>query len=252
MPVVAPELEFYLTKTNPDPDYPLEPPIGPLGPSRRRPSGLQPRRRRRVRQDRRRHLRVRRAPVPEDRHDHPGRRRRAARDQSPARRSRPSRRSGFPVQAHDPRGRVHARLLCDVHGQAAREPAGQRHAHPSEHHRRQDRQEHLHQTRTASRASCSSSFLAGQQLYLPSATCLFAPYVNSYRRLVPGGAAPINVEWGHDNRSAGLRIPDIARGRAPCREPPRRSRFQSLSRDRRQPCLRLSRHEERARAASSP
>jgi Glutamine synthetase len=42
---------------------------------------------------------------------------------------------------------------------------------------------------------------------LPAATCLLAPYVNSYRRLVPGGAAPINVEWGHDNRSAGLRIP---------------------------------------------
>jgi glutamine synthetase len=37
--------------------------------------------------------------------------------------------------------------------------------------------------------------------------CLLAPYVNSYRRLVPGGAAPINVEWGHDNRSAGLRVP---------------------------------------------
>ncbi len=50
-------------------------------------------------------------------------------------------------------------------------------------------------------------FLAGQQTYLPSAMCLFAPYVNSYRRLVPGGAAPINVEWGLDNRSAGLRIP---------------------------------------------
>ena len=30
-PVVAPELEFYLTKTNPDPDYPLEPPIGRSG-----------------------------------------------------------------------------------------------------------------------------------------------------------------------------------------------------------------------------
>jgi glutamine synthetase len=50
-------------------------------------------------------------------------------------------------------------------------------------------------------------FLAGQQQYLPSATCLFAPYVNSYRRMVPGSASPINVEWGHDNRSAGLRIP---------------------------------------------
>ena len=31
LPVVAPELEFYLTKTNPDPDYPLEPPTGRSG-----------------------------------------------------------------------------------------------------------------------------------------------------------------------------------------------------------------------------
>ena len=50
-------------------------------------------------------------------------------------------------------------------------------------------------------------FLAGQQTYLPPAMCLIAPYVNSYRRLVPNGAAPINVEWGYDNRSAGLRVP---------------------------------------------
>ena len=27
-PVVSPELEFYLTKVNEDPDYPLQPPIG--------------------------------------------------------------------------------------------------------------------------------------------------------------------------------------------------------------------------------
>lgn len=31
VPVVAPELEFYLTKTNTDPDYPLEPPVGRSG-----------------------------------------------------------------------------------------------------------------------------------------------------------------------------------------------------------------------------
>ena len=50
-------------------------------------------------------------------------------------------------------------------------------------------------------------FLAGQQNYLPAATCLLAPYVNSYRRLVPDAAAPINVEWGIDNRTTGLRVP---------------------------------------------
>jgi glutamine synthetase len=50
-------------------------------------------------------------------------------------------------------------------------------------------------------------FIAGQQHYLGPATCLMAPYVNSYRRLVPGAAAPINLAWAADNRSAGLRVP---------------------------------------------
>ena len=30
-PVVAPELEFYLTAQNPDPDFPLTPPVGRSG-----------------------------------------------------------------------------------------------------------------------------------------------------------------------------------------------------------------------------
>ncbi len=51
------------------------------------------------------------------------------------------------------------------------------------------------------------SFLAGQQRYLHAVISILAPYVNSYRRLVPGNSAPINVEWGTDNRSTGLRIP---------------------------------------------
>jgi glutamine synthetase len=50
-------------------------------------------------------------------------------------------------------------------------------------------------------------FLAGQQKYLPAATCMIAPYVNSYRRLVRGHSAPVNVAWGYDNRTTGLRIP---------------------------------------------
>ncbi len=50
-------------------------------------------------------------------------------------------------------------------------------------------------------------FLAGQQSYLHAVISLIAPYVNSYRRLVPGNSAPINVEWGIDNRSTGLRVP---------------------------------------------
>jgi len=51
------------------------------------------------------------------------------------------------------------------------------------------------------------SFIAGQQMYLPQVFSMLAPYVNSYRRFVPGEAAPINLEWGEDNRTTGLRIP---------------------------------------------
>ncbi|HUV32003.1 MAG TPA: glutamine synthetase family protein, partial [Devosiaceae bacterium] len=50
-------------------------------------------------------------------------------------------------------------------------------------------------------------FLGGQQSYVAAAMCMLAPYVNSYRRLVPDQSAPINLEWAADNRSVGLRIP---------------------------------------------
>lgn len=51
-------------------------------------------------------------------------------------------------------------------------------------------------------------FIGGHQKYLEAAVGMMAPYVNSYRRLVPDLAAPINLEWAVDNRSAGLRVPN--------------------------------------------
>jgi glutamine synthetase len=50
-------------------------------------------------------------------------------------------------------------------------------------------------------------FIGGQQQYMNAATPFFAPNVNSYRRLIPGGSAPINSHWAEDNRTVGLRIP---------------------------------------------
>jgi glutamine synthetase len=51
------------------------------------------------------------------------------------------------------------------------------------------------------------NYIAGLQKYLPAAMALLAPYVNSYRRIVRDGAAPINIEWGYDNRTVGIRVP---------------------------------------------
>ncbi len=51
------------------------------------------------------------------------------------------------------------------------------------------------------------SHIAGLQKYLPEAMALVAPNVNSYRRITRYLAAPINLQWGYDNRTTGLRVP---------------------------------------------
>ena len=51
------------------------------------------------------------------------------------------------------------------------------------------------------------AFIGGSQKYLPAVTCMLAPYVNSYRRLIKSGSAPVNTMWGYDNRTVGLRVP---------------------------------------------
>lgn len=58
-------------------------------------------------------------------------------------------------------------------------------------------------------------FIGGLQQYLPSAFALIAPNVNSYKRFVRDLSAPINLEWGYDNRTTGFRVPysDSAAGR---------------------------------------
>jgi glutamine synthetase len=52
------------------------------------------------------------------------------------------------------------------------------------------------------------SFIGGLQRYVPEALVIFGPYVNSYRRFTRYLAAPINVHWGYDNRTVGLRVPN--------------------------------------------
>jgi len=51
-------------------------------------------------------------------------------------------------------------------------------------------------------------FIGGMQQYTPGSIAFFAPSVNSYRRFTPDIAAPINLHWGYENRTTGLRVPD--------------------------------------------
>jgi glutamine synthetase len=112
-----------------------------------------------------------------------------------------------------------------------------------------DGAEHLLQRRRGESAAFLH-FIGGMQRHLPSVIALLAPYVNSYRRYVRDFAAPINLEWGRDNRTTGLRVPvsDAASRRVENRLPG--DGLQPLSRHRRVAGLRLSRPDRTDRAAA--
>ena len=50
-------------------------------------------------------------------------------------------------------------------------------------------------------------FIGGMQRHVPSALVMLAPYVNSYRRLTQAASAPVNTKWGYDNRTTAFRVP---------------------------------------------
>jgi glutamine synthetase len=64
--------------------------------------------------------------------------------------------------------------------------------------------------------------IAGVLDHLPAASLMLNPTINSYKRLVPGWFAPVNVSWGLENRSCAVRAirgEHSARWRVECRRP---------------------------------
>lgn len=49
-------------------------------------------------------------------------------------------------------------------------------------------------------------FVAGQLACMAEFTLLYAPTVNSYKRLAPGAFAPTGISWGLDNRTCAIRV----------------------------------------------
>jgi glutamine synthetase len=56
-------------------------------------------------------------------------------------------------------------------------------------------------------SSAGKAFIAGQLRHAREISAVFAQWVNSYKRLVPGYEAPVYVAWSRRNRSALIRIP---------------------------------------------
>jgi glutamine synthetase len=53
----------------------------------------------------------------------------------------------------------------------------------------------------------AQAFIAGQLRHAREIAIVFAQYVNSYKRLVPGYEAPVYIAWSRRNRSALVRVP---------------------------------------------
>jgi glutamine synthetase len=58
-------------------------------------------------------------------------------------------------------------------------------------------------------------YVAGQLFCLPHILPMFAPTINSYKRLVEGAWAPTTLTWGIDNRTVALRV--LSGGNKSCR-----------------------------------
>jgi glutamine synthetase len=68
------------------------------------------------------------------------------------------------------------------------------------------------------------AFVAGLLHHAREITAVTNPLVNSYKRLVPGYEAPINVDWGVRDRSALIRVP----GTKPWKEDAARIEYRAL------------------------
>ena len=59
----------------------------------------------------------------------------------------------------------------------------------------------------------ATQFIAGQLHHIKALNAVINPTVNSYKRLVVGYEAPVNVAWGQRNRSVLIRVPRYTEGR---------------------------------------
>lgn len=68
---------------------------------------------------------------------------------------------------------------------------------------------------TNNMSSIMESYMAGQLYCLPLILPMYAPTINSYKRLVEGAWAPTTITWGIDNRTTALRA--LPQGANSCR-----------------------------------
>jgi glutamine synthetase len=205
-PIIAPELEFFLVKSNPDEDYPLEPPVGRSG---RAESGRQS-----YSIDALNEF----DPLFEDVYDYceaQGLELDTMIHESGAAQIEVNLLHGDPLELADQAflfkrtvreaARRHNIFATFMAKPMEREPGSAMHVHQSIVDKTNG--QNVFSDEQGEPTDLFFAHIGGLQQYLPAAMPLFAPNVNSYRRITRYHAAPINVQWGYDNRTAGLRVP---------------------------------------------
>jgi glutamine synthetase len=203
--VVAPELEFYLTQINADPDLPLQPPMGRSGRAETAPQpyGLE--------------AVTEYEDIIEDIYEHAetaSLQLDTMIHESGTAQLEINFNHGEPIHLCD-QVIVFKRIVRQValkHGVYATfmakpmefQPGSAMHLHISA---VDKKGVNLFGTKDEGLSERFRHFVGGLQRYLPEVAPLFAPNVNSFRRMRPSHSAPINLQWGYDNRSCGLRVP---------------------------------------------
>ncbi len=205
-PIIAPELEFYLVKKNLDPDYPLDAAVGRSG--RKEPGGQA--------------YGIDAAndfdPIVEDIYDFCEAQEldvdTLSHESGPAQ-LEINFNHGDPLELADQvflfkrtvrqaalKHDMYATFMAKPH---ENEPGSSMHIHQSVLDLKSGK--NVFASRDGKPSKLFLNHIGGLQRYLAAALPLFAPNVNSYRRLVPESDAPTNVHWAIDNRTVSLRVP---------------------------------------------
>ncbi|MGQ0485554.1 MAG: glutamine synthetase family protein [Hyphomicrobiales bacterium] len=205
-PIIAPELEFYLVKKNLDPDYPLDAAVGRSG--RKEPGGQA--------------YGIDAAndfdPIVEDIYDYCEAQEldvdTLSHESGPAQ-LEINFNHGDPLELADQvflfkrtvrqaalKHDMYATFMAKPH---ENEPGSSMHIHQSVMDLKSGK--NVFAGRDGKPSKLFLNHIGGLQRYLAAALPLFAPNVNSYRRLVPESDAPTNVHWAIDNRTVSLRVP---------------------------------------------
>ena len=205
-PIVAPEIEFYLVDKNTDPDYPLRPPIGRSG---RPETGRQGYSISAVNEF---------DALFEDMYEYSERQGLEIDTlihESGVAQMEINLRHGNPLELADQvfmfkrtirevalKHEIYATFMAKP---MASEPGSAMHIHQSIVDK--DGDNLFSHRKSGEETELFHGFIAGQQTYLPAIMAILAPYVNSYRRIARDSGAPVNTQWGYDNRTCGLRVP---------------------------------------------